>query len=314
VLCAIKKGHHTRVLGYEKAPSMTPQDYYRTQSTLSDPGAYGYLFDALPNDLDSLCYAVRNVYVHYMSNRLDLDQQSDVDTRTMENILATIIGRNSTSLMVERPLHERFIGCCRDASLLLCAILRHKGIPARLRVGFAPYINLGVKDFAVDHVITEVWDAALNRWKFVDAEQDAYLIEFNRVDFDVHDIPPYQFIVGGAAWTQMRSGAVSPDVYGYEATEADRRGEGAIRNQLLLDVAALNKAEVLLWDAWGWTDLDLRLSNSDNALLDHIAALSLAGDFVFEAMQTAYLATPSLTVPPHLLGCDPAALTMTPTA
>ena len=285
---------------------MTPQDYYRTQSTLSDPGVYAYLFDTLPDDLDSICYAVRNVYVHYMSNRLDRDQQSDVDTRTMEKILEAIVGRNSAPLTVERPLHERFIGCCRDAALMLCSILRYKGIPARIRVGFAPYIHLEVKDFAVDHVITEVWDAAANRWKFVDAEQDAYLIEYNRIDFDVLDIPPDQFIVGGAAWQQMRDGDVSPDAYGYEATDPERRGEGAIRNQLLLDVAALNKAEVLLWDEWGWTDLALRLPDGDNALLDQIASLSLTGDATFEAMQTAYLATPSFTVPSHFLVYDPA--------
>src|SRR5688572_2360553 len=211
---------------------MMPQDFYRKHSTQSDPHEYAYLFDALPDDLDSLCQAVRNVYVHYMSGRSFPDaHKPDVDIRYVDKILATIIARNDAPLMVERPPEQRFVGCCRDASLLLAAMLRHKGIPARLRAGFATYINIGVKDFAVDHVITEVWDAAANRWKFVDAEQDDYLIKHNQIDFDVHDIPHDKFVVGGMAWQQMRNGTVAPETYGWDPNDAMSRGEWPIRNR-----------------------------------------------------------------------------------
>jgi hypothetical protein len=231
----------------------------------------------------------------------------DVDIRYVDKILATIIARNDAPLTVERPPEQRFVGCCRDASLLLAAMLRHKGIPARLRAGFATYINIGVKDFAVDHVITEVWDAAANRWKFVDAEQDDYLIKHNQIDFDVHDIPHDKFVVGGMAWQQMRNGTTAPDTYGWDPNDAMSRGEWPIRNRMLVDLAAFSKVELLLWDTWGWMNLDVKLTEDDNKLLDRIAALTLADDSAFEELRAVYASTPSITAPSKVMCYSPAA-------
>lgn len=287
---------------------MIPQDFYRTHSKQSDPRAYAYLFDALPDDLDSLCQVVRNVYVHYMSGRSFPDEHKpDVDLRDMDKILATIVARNDAPLTIERPPEQRFVGCCRDAALLLATMLRHKDIPARLRVGFAPYINLGVKDFAVDHVITEVWDASANRWKFVDAEQDAYLIEHNQIDFDVHDIPHDRFITGGVAWQQLRSGKIAPELYGWEPDDPTGRGEWPIRNRMLVDLLTLNKVELLLWDTWGWMNLDAHLSDEDLRTLDHIATLTLADDTAFEEIRAVYAESPLIKAPAQVMCYSPAA-------
>lgn len=50
---------------------------------------------------------------------------------------------------------DRFVGCCRDFSLLFVAALRGRGVPARTRIGFAGYF---APDFHHDHVVAELWD------------------------------------------------------------------------------------------------------------------------------------------------------------
>ena len=90
-------------------------DYYLPQTQISDPGQYAHLFDALPDDIDSLCRAVRNIYVHYLSNGYPEAHKSDVDLRHIEKILARVMERDDRPLTEKRPLEKRFVGCCRDA-------------------------------------------------------------------------------------------------------------------------------------------------------------------------------------------------------
>lgn len=177
---------------------MNPQAYYATHSQITDPGQYAYLFDDLPNEIDALCRIVQGTYIHYWSGEvfnytIPDKRKQEVNTWHMALILARMTALSNRPLDEPRSPEQRFVGCCRDAALLLCAMLRHKGIPARTRVGFAPYINIKVSGFNVDHVITEYWDAEAARWKLVDPEQSDMLIEMNHIQFDVHDIPAISF-------------------------------------------------------------------------------------------------------------------------
>ena len=78
------------------------------------------------------------------------------------------------------------------------------------------------------------------------------------------------------------------------------RGLWFIRGNLLRDLAALNRMEVLPWDGWG---LMLRLGQADDcdaeslSLLNRISALTQEGDQVFNAMRRLYESEPALRVP-----------------
>jgi hypothetical protein len=285
---------------------MNPQEFYRTQSKLSDPGEYAALFDALPDDLDSLCRAVRGIYVHYMSGRIDKARKPEVDLRTVRAILERGQALDARPLKVARTRPKKVVGCCRDAALLLCSMLRHKGIPARVRVGFATYIKvgLGLKPLKLDHAVTEYWDAAAERWKLVDAEQDEALIQHNQLDFDVHDIPRDRFLVGGRAWQMARRGEANPDLF-CGGPDDFFKGIWAIRNRMLGDLSALNKTELLLWDSWGWMEYDFKPSEADNALLDHIAEITQQGDEAFDEIRTLGVKQP-FNAPPVVMCYSPA--------
>lgn len=166
-------------------------DYYTQQSRFTTPGDYARLFETLPDDIAGLCKVVQGIVFHYMADGYDIppERLPEVDTRYVEKILAHLIELDHRPLIEPRPIEKRIIGCCRDFAVLFCAMARFKGIPCRVRVGFAAYINIGASGFYVDHEIAEYWDSEAMRWRLVDPEQTAALIEFNQITFDVTDIP-----------------------------------------------------------------------------------------------------------------------------
>lgn len=85
----------------------------------------------------------------------------------------------------------------------------------------------------------------------VDAQLDAFQCTEMKITFDPLDVPRDQFIVGGRAWQMARSGQVDPERFGI----FDMHGLGFVRGNLVRDVAALNKVELLPWDCWGINEI-----------------------------------------------------------
>lgn len=247
---------------------------------MSDPGTARHLLAGLPkDDLTALCRVVQTVYRHYYAaqDTMPLERLKEVDLRRAELIWQRIHMLDESPLTEPRPVEQRFIGCCRDASMLLCSMLREQGIPARLRIGFAQYIRVK-PGFHVDHVVVEVWESG--RWRLVDPEQTDKLKQSNRIDFDVQDIPHDQFVIGGQAWQAVRSGQANASDFGDHPDDTFWCGEWAIRQRMLQDALALNKVEYLLWDTWGLMNMDPP-STDDLQWLDQVAALTV-GDANYE--------------------------------
>ncbi len=121
--------------------------------------------------------------------------------------------------------------------------------------------------------MAEYWNAGEKRWVLVDAQIDEFQQRTLQLTFDPLDVPRDQFITGGRAWQLARAGAADPETFGIH----DMHGLWFIRGDLVRDVAALNKIELLPWDVWGLAYVeggDEALSDGDLAALDEMAALS----------------------------------------
>src|SRR5262245_51876962 len=140
---------------------------HAAQSRYSEPGAFGGLLDGVEPTIDAVSSTARNVIAHYRAeaNVLPESTRSDISLRWIEAILATDQSRHGSPLTVERPVRERVQGCCRDHTLLAVSALRHHGVPARSRVGFATYFS---PTWNHDHVIVEAW--LDGRWRRFDPE------------------------------------------------------------------------------------------------------------------------------------------------
>lgn len=277
---------------------------YRAQSAVTDPGEHGDLFAALPADLPGLARVAGGLVVHYFADKWVLGYEvprqrlNEVDTRTVRAMLARLRALDERPLTEARPPECRLVGCCRDYAVLLCAMCRYRGIPARLRVGFADYFIPGSPE---DHAVAECWDAEAGRWRLIDAQLGAPQVAYYRIAFDPHDVPRDRFLMGGRAWRMCRRGEADPDTFGVSVPGAPR-GWPFLRSRLLLDLAALTRQEMLQWDGWGASELDAAAL----ALLDEAAQLT-EGNVAPDAVRAFVAGHPGIAVPPVIHSFSPAA-------
>lgn len=281
-----------------------PLLYYARQGPITDPGPAAGAFAGLPADLRALSRVVQGLVFHYFADeaifgwRPSRERIAEIDARRVSAMLARLAALDPAPLTEARSPERRLVGCCRDFTVLLCAMARHHGIPARARVGFARYFSPG---FHVDHEILEWWDAAQRRWRLADAQlSDRHLAHY-RIDFDPLDVPREQFVVGGRAWQLCRAGEADPDAFGLAPELPEPRGMRFVRGHVVQDLAALNKVELLLWDVWGLMEA---APDEGLALLDDVAGRTQAPDGFADARRL--YAVPGLAVPRRVRCLSPA--------
>src|SRR5579864_4194003 len=131
------------------------REFYATHSINSNPGKYAPLLENVPTDFPGVSRVVQGLIYHYMAGQYiygycpPKERMGEIDTRRMERMLGRMLELDSRPLSEARAFEHRLVGCCRDFSLLTCAILRQHAIPARLRYGFGSYF---VNGYWIDHV------------------------------------------------------------------------------------------------------------------------------------------------------------------
>ena len=283
--------------------------FYTSQSLFSDPGAMAGLYADLPRDAGALARVVRDLMIHRVeSGQWDVPvdehrMHNDAETRYIDDILRLIAGRSAEPLVNRRPYGERFVGICRDFTLLHVSLLRHLGIPARLRSGFADYF--GSDGFHFDHVVTEYWDDTRG-WLLADAQ--IHDPGHYTMDFDPADVPRDRFLTAGRAWQILRAGEADPRTFGLPPAGGEFTGRWFVAGDIRLDLAALNKVETLLWDVWGSGETggpgDSGGDGSGPVMADDLlavydrAAAITAGDVPFAEARELFASSDELRTPP----------------
>ncbi|QOV36400.1 transglutaminase domain-containing protein [Streptomyces ferrugineus] len=291
------------------APALSPDaaTFYATQSPFSDPGALASRYADLPADPAELARVVRDLLIHrgegalfrhtHPADRL----HNDAETRYVDDILRIIVERDDAPLGRRREVGDRFVGVCRDFSLLHCSLLRHMGVPARVRSGFADcFRKNGTDDFHVDHVVTEYWDETKGAWALADAQlADPAITSDWDVDFDPMDVPRDRFLVAGEAWRAIRQDGADHRAFGlHPPAEGPFWGERFVAGNVRLDLAALNKVETLLWDVWGEEDGEpgQPLSDAARELYDRASPV-VSGEVSYEEARRLFAEDDTLRTP-----------------
>jgi hypothetical protein len=227
-----------------------PLRHYARHSAVTDPGRYSSHLDGLPDDVDGMIAVVRNVLIHFRSDAPLLgavaseSRRGEVDSRGVERMLAGILRLDPSQLLMPRPAPRRLLATCRDFSVLLCAMMRHKGIAARVRFGFTrlyyqPKLPLH------DHVLTEYWNGAA--WLLAECRLHACPVPLRGVWQG--DIPRLMFLSGAQAWRSITRGECDARLFSGLRYDRDI-GRRNVRKLLMFDAAALSGNEPLLWDRW----------------------------------------------------------------
>jgi hypothetical protein len=250
------------------------QDRYRNPTAMSDPGRHADLFEGLPQNAGALAKIVQGLLIHQhiapsYGVTLSNDQQAQSHVRAVERILDDIVARDDRPLSAMRATNERQVGVCRHFTLLHVAMLRKLGIPARARCGFGAYFEPGKY---LDHWVTEYWNDGKSSWVLFDAQIDDHQRKLFKIGFDTADVPRDRFVVAGDAWSACRLGRADPRAFGI----LDMHGLWFIAGNLVRDIAALNKREMLPWDVWGKMPRQDR--ELDLAFFDRLAVISREPD------------------------------------
>ena len=285
--------------------ALDPLAYYASQGPISDPGKHAGLFEGLPTDIHELCEVVQGLIIQpgwaqVYGWTVAKEQEDDLQLRHVALMLDRILELDDRPLTVARPPETRLGGNCRDHTMLLCSMLRHRGVAARARCGFGAYFLPGKYE---DHWACEYWNGNKERWQLVDAQLNARQREILRIDFDTCDVPRARFVVAGMAWQMCRAGDADSEAFGL--TPLSEHGMWWVRQNLVRDMAALNKMEMLPWDGWGLAQgLQNEVPQDAASLLDRVAGLT-QDDQAFAELRDTYETKEMLRVPPTIRSNGP---------
>ena len=273
--------------------------FYTQPGVMTSAGRYAPLLAELPGDVAGLAAVAQGLLIHefiapaYGVTLSGADRDS-VHVRPAEGLLERITARDGRPLAAAREPRDRVASNCRGFTVLMVAMLRAHGTPARARCGFGGYFTGGRFE---DHWVCEYWHAGQQRWVLADAQIDARQRELFRVGFDVTDVPRDRFLVAGDAWALCRSGAADPGTFGL--SQVGEAGDWWIAGNLMRDAAALGNLELLPWDCWGaMPDSGDAIGEPRCALFDHLAALTREPDRAFAELRGLVQDDDRLRVPP----------------
>jgi hypothetical protein len=263
--------------------------FYAEPGAMTNAGRHQRALAELPDDIGGLASVIQGLCVHqYMADaygfKVPEGRKAESHIRAADAIIDRILALDDRLLSAARPVDRRVVGVCHHFALLMTTMLRAKGIPARYRCGFGAYFNA---PWFEEHLVCEYWSKADSRWILVDPQLDAVWRRTLKFGFDPLDVPRDQFVVAGYAWTQCRNGRADPSKFGIFV--GDLRGLWFIAAELIRDVAALSKLEMLPWDVWGAMPRpDQQLGDDQLNFFDRLAALTSDPDRSFARLRAVY--------------------------
>jgi hypothetical protein len=287
------------------------QNYWATQSPVTNPGKASTAIDELLSDLACLRNASSQLIFHYRAGDFEksgvsTDRMSEIALRYADEMLKLILSRGDATLTCDRQGTERVVGCCRDSTVLFLALARHKGIAARGRVGFASFCMPG---WWLDHMVAEVWDEGERRWRLVDPQMGvSFKPKINGIPVDWLDMTEVEFLTGPQAWLAARAGQVDPERFVVSPTLdiPFLRSWPYLAHNVLHDLASLDKTEMLLWDVWGMQErlLGDSVVDADAQTLDEISAIT-SNTNIEPAVVRSLMSRDELRVPDMVMSADP---------
>ena len=138
-------------------------EHYRKTGTYTYAGSYRDYFRSLPDNIAELGRLVCSQVIHRVTLKEgntnanatllygDMNRYPWYRMRCEDDILLTapaltaeLFRMDERGFVKDRKVENKIVVTCRYVSVLMSAILRAKGIPARSRAGFAPYFQEGV--------------------------------------------------------------------------------------------------------------------------------------------------------------------------
>lgn len=272
-------------------------EHYKKTGTFTFAGGYGDYFRSLPDDIPALGRQICAQIIHRVTlkegntnaNKTllygDMNRYPWYRMRCEDDILLTapaltaeLFRLDERGFVKDRKVEHKIVVTCRYVSVLMSAIQKAKGIPARSRAGFAPYFKEGV---SMDHWINQYYSEKENRWITFDADG---FYEEGGMPLSQYDIPINSFDWAAEAYLAVRRGKTDGKQYLY----ADGLGTcslPALIRYLIYDFHALMNHELTysFLPAYLEGRLD-KLTEKELQELDQLAKYLLEPDKYFDEL------------------------------
>lgn len=254
---------------------MRTMQRWMDHSPFTDPGKAASALAVIRLDDQAMLLAVQGLLIHggaleyYGLPALGFSRE----TIPAGDRLLAIQAADPRPLNRERAPADRSMGTCRDYALLLCSIMRTHGTPARVRCGFASYLNGAPWE---DHWVCEAWTG--ERWRRLDAQLDHVLQRSLGIDLDPADIPEEFFLTADEAWRRCRVSEIEAESLGH----GDMRGLWFACVNLVRDRLALADQITSGWDSWREA---AAAPGPNEAMLDMADALAADEDAAAQAIR-----------------------------
>lgn len=275
--------------------------HYLLFSCYTNPGCYQKeLIRNLPNDIKEIGLLIRKQIIHRMilkngntGSNQDLRygdmtkvpwyrQPEDDVLTTASAILAELLRRDSRGFVLNRSAENKLILTCRHVSILIACVLKSKGIPTRVRSGFAPYFQVeGLKaGRSYDHWLNQYWHKKESKWVTIDV--DGSLEDY--LEFNSYDVPKGIFDFSADAWLAVRDGKIDGKHFW---NAGGNGGLIVIAWELFYDFHCLMNNEVIYLHTPELTHFSKfkKLSKKELFEIDKLAKLMQKPDKNFEKLQ-----------------------------
>lgn len=267
------------------------KEHYLQTSAYTYAGPYGAYFRELPDEVNELSKLVCGQVIHRITLREgntnanadlrygDMERFPWYRMRCEDDVFLTAIAMtgelfrlDARGFTADRAVENKLVVSCRYVAVLMASILKAKGVPARCRAGFTPYIKKGE---SWDHWITQYYDEEKGRWISVDA--DAFFDE-KELGFCPFDIPEEKFDWAAKTWLDIRRKNVDGSKFIY----ADGKGTNSLKaalRYLFYDFHALMNHELTFSFLPGFIENKFdTLTEDDFREFDKLAERMLAPD------------------------------------
>lgn len=273
-------------------------EHYKKTGTYTYAGAYGDYFRSLPDEIPVLGRLICGQVIHRVTLKEgntnanekllygDMTRYPWYRMRCEDDVLLTapaltaeLFRLDERGFVKDRTVENKLVVTCRYVSVLMSAVLKAKGIPARCRAGFAPYFMEGV---SMDHWINQYYSKEEGRWITFDADG---FYEEGGMPLSQYDMPQDSFDWVAKAYLAVRKGETDGKQYLY----ADRLGTcglPALIRYLIYDFHALMNHELTYSFLPAYLDGRLAcLTEKELQELDQLAQWLLEPDKHFQALR-----------------------------
>lgn len=198
-------------------------NHYLQFSTFTNPGSYKKILQGFPDDIRKIGLLLRKQIIHRVTLRNgntgsntdlkygDMNKVPWWRLRCEDDVLPTasamiseLMRLDNSGFVPDRATENRIIVTCRYVSILMASILKSKGIPCRVRSGFAPYFPQF--SGSGDHWINQYWDKVQKRWITIDVDGS-----LEDIGFDPFDVPKNKFDWAADTWIGIREEKLNED-------------------------------------------------------------------------------------------------------